>query len=55
MKGFRYYECLNKALKLMWLKLHRIKKWGRWDLNPQPSDLESGALPLELRPRRYLP
>ncbi len=26
------------------------KKWGRRDLNPQPLDLESNALPLELRP-----
>ena len=31
------------------------KKWGRWDLNPQPLDLESNALPLELRPLSYLP
>jgi hypothetical protein len=30
------------------LRLH-FKLWQRWrDLNPQPSDLESGALPIEL-------
>ena len=30
--------------------MYMFKKWGRRDLNPQPLDLESNALPLELRP-----
>lgn len=32
-----------------------IKKWDRWDSNPQPLDLETSALPLELQSLIYLP
>lgn len=29
--------------------------WGdRWDLNPQPPDPQSGALPIELRSPQYV-
>ena len=37
-------------VKYMKIVTFKIKKWGRRDLNPQPLDLESNALPLELRP-----
>ena len=33
---------------------HATGKHGRRDLNPQPADLESAALPIELRPSRAI-
>ena len=44
----------NVIIKIIKYYTEGGKKWGRRDLNPQPLDLESNALPLELRPLELL-
>ncbi len=44
--------CRSKALQNNNQQLTQQKIWSwRWDLNPQPADYKSAALPIELRQR----
>ena len=50
--GTRPGDYVNVEVRL-WLTQLRLESWRR-DLNPQPADYKSAALPVELRQRLFL-